>query len=243
MPFFRHGQFFHPALRWLFLAALAAQAHDTIIYDPASAAQYSANGTWTSAAPVTLHALAMARLRRDDLQIELTLADGAAFKLLDADPFVAPADSANASATVSTQHFSQDQALLTQRGANLLVINNNGSPLKVLAVNVEPVTGGEIVFRLTYPPAIPGNLSFHPTYLGKIPTGQKDLLTVMDSSERTLGSTTLSQENPEFSVTVPAPSAGVAPVWRKVAEAIGGVAVVAVLLVLLQKLSHRQQEK
>ena len=109
MPFFlrafdllRHAKFPGRSLAFatggLFLLLLVfgppARAHATLEFHAIPVT--SVNRMFLQAAPATevIHGLAIARLRPDRLEIELTLADSAAYSLLDHDAFTPPTDSA-----------------------------------------------------------------------------------------------------------------------------------------------------
>jgi len=225
-------------LLWGGLGA-AARAHDAISFDPNAPSPYSINGTWGQAAPTTLHGLATAVLRADGLEIDLTMADGAAYKLLD--PTQATTGTANATMDVTADQFAKDEPLLINRARTFFNVANNGVPLSVGSVSVELNTSKNTVFRLLFPPAVPGTLHLEMTYLGQNPPGEKDLLTVLDRSGVTLASASLGPENPTLEVPVPGPEAPRVSLkqWLLL---IPGVLMMVVVLALLSKLRKPQPE-
>ncbi len=180
-----------------------AQAHDTISFDPNAPSKFSLNGSWGQSTPTVLHGLATARLRPDGLEIELTMADGAAYKLLD--PGAVTTGVANATNDVNDTEFAQDEPLLIKRARTFFIATNNGAELAVGSVSIELTAARDTIFRIIFPSPKPGSLRLAMTYLGQIPTGQKDLLTVVDRDGVTLASATLDRENPALEVSLPAP--------------------------------------
>ena len=190
---------------WLGGLFTAAHAHDTIIFDPVEAAKLSINGTWGQSTPIVLHGQATATLRPEGLEIDLTMADGAAYKLLD--PNQTTTGVANATTDVNNVQFSKDEPLLIERARNFFKIANNGAELKVGSVSVELTSARDTIFHLIFPSPSPGTLDLGLTYLGQIPAGEKDLLTVLDGSGTTLGSATLGVDSPSLEVSIPTPGA------------------------------------
>jgi len=181
----------------------AVYAHDTIIFDAKEAAKYSIDGAWGQSTPIVLHGQATAILRPEGLEIALTMADGAAYKLLD--PGQTTAGVANSTTDVNDTQFTQDKPLLIARARTFFKVANNGAELPVGSVNVELTAARDTVFHLIYPNPAPGTLDVGLTYLGQIPAGEKELITVLDHTGTTLGSATLGVDNPSLEVTVPAP--------------------------------------
>ena len=195
-----------PAWRYaLFVGGLftAAHAHDTISFDPSAPSKYSLNGAWGQATPTVLHGLATAILRPDSLEIELKMADGAAYKLLD--PTVATTGTANATVDVNDTQFAKDEPLLIERARTFFNVTSNGATLKAGSVSVELTSARDTVFHLLFPSPSPGPLHLEMTYLGQIPAGQKDLITVLDRGGVTLASATLGADDPSLEVTIPTP--------------------------------------
>jgi hypothetical protein len=226
-------------LRVLLLGGLfsTAQAHDTIIFDAAEAAKFSPNGAWGQSTPTVLHAQATAILRSEGLDIDLTMADGAAYKLLD--PNQVTTGVANATTDVSDAQFEKDKPLLIDRARTFFKLASNGAELKAGSVSVELTSARDTIFHLIFPSPAPGTLHLEITYLGQIPAGAKDLITVLDRNDITLGSATLGANNPSLDVTVSAPGAqaiaGPAKSNQWLFFAAGAITV-ATVLILLSKL-------
>jgi hypothetical protein len=243
-PPFRHlaAQACRCAILWCGLLTVA-QAHDTISFDPNAPSQFSMNGTWGQTTPTALHGFAIATLRPDTLEIDLTMADGAAYKLLD--PSQATTGTANATTDVTADQFAKDEPLFIERARTFFKVTNNGVADNLGSVTVELTTARDIVFHLLFPPVAPGPLHLEMTYLGQIPTGEKDLLTVLDHDGVTLASATLGADNPSLDVTVPVPGAlapGSKPRTNPWPIMVIGGLTVAVVLALLNKLRKPHPE-
>jgi hypothetical protein len=220
------------ALLWCGLFT-AVHAHDTISFDPNAPSPYSLNGAWEQTTPTVLHGLATAVLRADGLEIDLTMADGAAYKLLDSKQVTT--GTANATTDVNAAEFAKDEPLLIERARTFFNVASNGATLPVGSVSAELNSSRNIVFRLLFPPVAPGPLHLAMTYLGQNPTGEKDLLTVLDRSGVTLASASLGAENPSIEVTVPGPAASpVSP--KQWLSLIAGALTIVAVLGLLSKL-------
>jgi hypothetical protein len=231
LPLFRHPA----AQNWrraLLLGGLcaAAHAHDTISFDPNAPSQFSMNGTWEQTTPTPLHGLAMALLRADGLEIDLTMADGAAYKLLG--PNQPTTGTANATTDVNDAQFTRDEPLLIARARTFFKVTNNGADLPLGSVSVELNSSRNTVFHLIYPPAAPGSLQVEMTYLGQNPPGQKDLITVLDRSGVTLASASLGVDNPSLEVTLAEPVAARPSLHQWLILIAGGLTVAVVLALL-----------
>ncbi len=217
-----------PGLITLGLALFAPtlRAHDTLSFDPNAKPEFASNADPTVAppAPVVIQGIASARLRPDDLEIDLTVADGFAYKLLDHDPYQPPvnttgsetanpeADSSSGLPIVHDPHFTRDKQLLSKRGETLFNITSNGAPLAPLAVAVDLTEAQDVVFHITYPHPAPGPLRLEMTYFNLVPAGQKDMVAVMDSADKTIASTSVGADTPYLDVNVPNPNAAPASV-------------------------------
>jgi len=241
------------------LAAGSARAHDNLSFDPNAKPEFGLgpNSMVGTPEPVVIQGMATARLRPTDLEIDLTVADGAAYKLLGADPYQPPAnasasapsaDSSSGLPVVHDPHFDADKPLLVKRGESLFRIENNGQVLNPLAVAVDLTESHDVVFHLTFPRVVPGALRLAFTYFDQIPAGQKDVVTVLDSAERTLATTSVGAKTPFLDVDVPtftekppAPPAAPLPLGKILASLAGIVAGLVALIFLLQRI--RRPEK
>jgi len=222
---------------WLGGLCALAQAHDTIIFDPAEAAKFSLNGTWGQSTPTVLHAQATAVLRPEGLEIDLTMADGAAYKLLD--PGQATTGVANATTDVNEDQFAKDKPLLINRARTFFRVSNNGAELQAGSVDVELTTARDNIFHLIFPSPKPGTLHLEMTYLGQIPAGQKDLLTVLDRNGGTLGSALLGVDSPSLDILYSATSTPIGngqSVAKQWLVFIAGVFTMATVLFVLSRL-------
>jgi len=208
------------------LSAPLARAHDTIEVNLNALPSYSIKGAWTTAgmASVKVHGMATMLLRRDGLEIELTMADTAAYRLLEHDPYVAPANASPAdtgvsvatattvatnvadAATIHDPHFESDQALLNDRAATLFTITSNGATLPPLVSSVSFTGGRDVVFHLTYTRPQIGPLHVAVNYFNQVPAGQRDIVTIMDDTGKTLLSTDVGAEMPFLDAQIPPPT-------------------------------------
>jgi hypothetical protein len=211
---------------------VAALAHDTITVDPNAPSPYSLNGAWGQSSATVLHGFATAALKADGLEIELTMADGAAYKLLD--PGQNTAGTANATSDVDDAEFQKDKALLNARARTFFKVTSNGANLEASSVSVELTSARDTVFRLLFAAPAPGPLHLEMTYLKQIPAGQKDLLTVLDRRGTTLASASLGADNPALDTIVPGEPVHSSqfPIF------IAGLVTAAIVLILLGKLRH-----
>ncbi len=235
------------------LAAASAHAHDMLSFDPNAPPEFpqALNPFAGSPEPVVIQGVAIARLRPHDLEIDLTVADGAAYKLLGADPFQPPvgadtasvtADSSSGLPVVHDPHFDADKLLLVKRGESLFRVETNGQVLDPLAVAVDLTESHDVVFHITYPHVAPGPLRLGFTYFDQIPAGLKDVVTVLDSAEKTLATTRVGAKTPFLDVEVPGPvavlpaPAGSFPLGKTLASLTGIVVGLVALIFLLLRL-------
>jgi len=240
----------------LLLAAAPAGAHDTLSFDPNAPPEFplGPNPVLGSPAAVVIQGMAIARLRPTDFEIDLTVADNAAYKLLDSDPYHPPAtppavaaDSSSGLPMIRDPHFEADKPLLAKRGESLFIINNNGQTLNPLAVAVDLTESQDVVFHLTYPRVAPGALRVFITYFNQVPAGQKDIVTVRDGADKTIAATTVGANTPFLDVDVPgatpaAPAPAKAFSLGKALGIIAGlVAGIAALIFLLKFLRRPER--
>ncbi len=197
------------------LAAGTARAHDTLSFDPNAPPEFplGPNSIAGTPEPVVIQGLAIARLRPTDFEIDLTVADSAAYRLLDPDPYPLPAgppapaavvDSSSGLPVVHDPHFDQDKAALVKRGESLFIINNNGKTLDPLAVAVDLTDAKDVVFHITYPRVAPGSLRVFINYFNQVPAGQKDIVTIIDDPHKPpLATTNVGAKTPYLDVDVP----------------------------------------
>lgn len=210
----RHHSTARYTSRWLaalFLLAGVAQGHSTITIDQTPASFLTGlKGDGQNAGPIIAHSLAVVRLRDDRTEIDVTIADSAAYQLLEHDPYVAPPAPAAASGNLTggiDPHFTQDQPLLTQRGATLYALSSSGTALPPPTVNVELTKTQDIIFHLTYPHLAPGPLRLEALYTSQVPTGQAILAQVLDQNRSVIAYAVLNKDNPALDTTVPVPGA------------------------------------
>jgi hypothetical protein len=226
------------------LLAPALCAHDVLSFDPNAKPEFAMSPSEAMnapPAPVDIQGMASVRLRPDDLEIDLTVADGAAYRLLDHDPYQPPATTSVISAPEPTAdessglpivhdpHFDADKQLLSRRAESLFTITSNGAKLALLDAAVDLTESHDVVFHLTYPRAAPGPLRLEMTYFNQVPAGQKDVVTVLDAAEKTIASTNTSADTPYLDVVVPQ-AATAAPPVAALAPAAGGKSLPSLIL-------------
>jgi hypothetical protein len=208
---------------WIVGAVLCATnmyAHDTLSFDPNAKPEFAMNpDTLIGAAPPkqVIQGSASVRLRPTDMEIDLTVSDTGAYRLLDHDPYQPPSIPKGTAATtpavndssglpiVRDPHFDADKSLLTKRGETLFIITSNGAKLAPLAVAVDLSESLDVTFHITYPKPLPGPLHLEMTYFNQVPAGQKDIVAVLDAAEKTITSTNMDAAMPYLDVTVPTP--------------------------------------
>ena len=218
------AQFLGVAAAAFLLIAPDLRAHDTLSFDPNAKPEFAMNANsviGAPAAPALIHGLVSARLRPDNLEIDLTVADGAAYKLLDPDPYqpsiIAGASSLTGSEnfssapSVADPHFEQDKPPLTRRAESLFIVTSNGAKLTPLATAVRLTETHDVVFHLTYPHPQPGSLHLALTYFNQVPEGQKVLLTVLNAADKTIASASVGATAPYLDVDLPGPLAATLP--------------------------------
>jgi hypothetical protein len=221
----------------LALGAPVLRAHDIISFDPNAKPEFASNADSLIGAPPTqivIQGMASVRLRPDDLEIDLRVADGFAYKLLDHDPYQPRVnttgdetlnpntDSSSGLPIVHDPHFDQDKLLLGKRGESLFVITSNGGALAPLAVAVDLTESRDVVFHITYPHPAPGPLRLEMTYFNLVPAGQKDGVTVMDAADNSIASSSVDASSPYLDVDVPKPGVVNAPAATPPPAAKGG---------------------
>ncbi len=174
-----------------------------------------------TAGPLLAHSVATVRLRADNVQIDVTMADTPAYALLAPDPYTPPDPAASNAADL---HFQHDQPLLQQLAAKLFALSNNGAPLGLLSATVELTPTQDILFHLAYPRAIPGQLQLQPLYIDRLPPSQRILVEVLDGNHAVLGYSSLGPANPIMDVTLPAPPPPRTFDYRGLLGAVGALA-------------------
>ena len=200
----------------------ALHAHAILSFDPNAKSEFPITRDTVMgapAAPVVIQGMAEVRWRADDLEIDLTVADGAAYALLDHDPYQIPAAADRLPATPSLAdqsselpvihdpHFEADQPLLSQRAESLFTVTSNGQKLTLLDASVRLTAAQDVVFHLTYPRPAPGLLHMEIMYFNQVPTGQKVLVSVVDPAQKTIAAATIGADAPYLEVNVPGPAA------------------------------------
>jgi len=230
---------FNYLLFWAILFLPLARAHDTVVYDTVPG--FSIGGAGNITGPSTLLATVTVRLRPKNLEVDLTMADAAAYGQLAGDPYQPPATTPPTAANpgpagFSDQHFKQDQALLAQRGGTLLTLTSNGAPFEPLADTVEITSSQDIVFHLIYPPTPSGPVHLQTNFLDPKYPDKKVLVTVMDHAGNTsmLWSMNASIPSVDIETTAPVAPAAVAPPHRWLGVVAGVAASLAVLWLMFK---------
>ena len=139
----------------------------------------------------------IAVLRADHLELGITMAQSTALRLVD------PQMKGGA---ISFENFASHRARLEQEAAVLCILTAGRKPLTARKIEVELTEENDVTFRIAYPRPPPGRLHFHAACLKKLGAGYGGILDASDTSGNHLGWEQLSFENPNFEVTVPAPS-------------------------------------
>jgi hypothetical protein len=139
----------------------------------------------------------IAVLRADHLELGVTMAQSTALRLID------PQMKAGA---ITTENFALHRPRLEQEAARLCILTADRKPLATRKIEVELTDENDIAFRIAYPRPAPGRLHFHAACLKKLGAGYGGILDASESSGHHLGWEQLSSENPNFEVTIPAPS-------------------------------------
>lgn len=217
------------------LLVSAVRGHSTVALDQNTASLLSGLGNQgdPTAGPLLAHSVATVRLRADDLQMDITAADSAAYALLEAD--------LEPSTEATELHFERDQPRLIQRAAELFTLTNNGKPLQPLAAAVELTSTQDIIFHLTYPHVTPGPFRLQANYVDKIPPSERILVEVLDGNRSVLAYSSLGPGNPAMDVALPAPSQTPpqAVNYGEVFGLIGAMAAAAGLFFLIGKLRRQ----
>ncbi len=203
-------------LGWAVLFIPTANAHNTVVYDTVPG--FAIGGAGNISGPFSLLAMVTVRLRSQNLEIDLTMADAAAYGLLANDPYnaaVSPPQSSAATTPLASNvsqpefsdpHFMQDHSLLAQRGVTLLTLTSNGAPLVPLLTTVEMTTSQDVVFHLTYPPVSRGQLHLLLKCFDQSTADKKALINVMDATGHSLSLSSVDANTPAFDFDASPPS-------------------------------------
>lgn len=133
-------------------------------------------------------------VRRDRLEVTLTLARAAALRLLPDAAKLAP---------ITPENFSDYTARLREAAPGLFEITAANKPLKLDSVEVKISGDADITFHLTYPPVRQGPLRFVVQYLFQQVDGHTGTLVVNDHHGKDLGWSPVSVDQPVFELKLP----------------------------------------
>lgn len=134
-------------------------------------------------------------VRPDSLEINFTLAQGTALRLIDPEAHIRG---------ITLENFPTYRARFEKEGAALCIVTSIRTPLVVRKVEVEFTEENDIAFKVIYPRPPPGRLHFHGAFLKKLGEGYGGIIEINDAAGLNLGWEQLSAENPNFEITVPA---------------------------------------
>lgn len=224
----------------------SAHGHSTIIIDQNTTSFLTninkINGT--NGGPLIVHSLVTVRLRSEDTQVDLTVADTAAYQLLDHDAYL-PADGVRTTINPSPSsdpHFNLDQAELGQLAPNLFSFTNNQQVMQPRSVVLELTSTQDVIFHFTYPPMAFGQLQIQAKYADKIPPDQRILVEVLGRERNVLAYAGLGKDNPSMIVSLDLPTPPPPPTISKISQIVsllGGLLAATGAFLLLSKLRHQ----
>ena len=139
----------------------------------------------------------IAVLRPDQLELGVTMALATAVRLINPDDKARP---------IEGDLMGSLGPRLEREGAALCIFTSNGKPLAPRSVQVELTEENDIAFKIVYPRPAPGRLHLHSACLKKLGQGFGGIFEASDTAGNHLGWEQLSFENPNFEITIPAPS-------------------------------------
>jgi hypothetical protein len=139
----------------------------------------------------------IAVLRADHLELGITMAQSTALRLID------PQMKARA---ITFENFGAHRERLEQEAARLCILTHDRKPLAPRKIDVELTEENDIAFKVIYPRPPPGPLHCHAAMLKKLGQGYGGLFDASEPNGRNLGWEQLSFENPNFEITIPAPT-------------------------------------
>ena len=140
---------------------------------------------------------AMAVLRSDHLELGVTMAQSTALRLIDPQ---------GVGGVISFENFATHRDRLLAEARKLYVLTAARRPLPPEKVAVELTDENDVVFTLRYARPAAGPLHFHAALLKKLGAGYGGILDVSQPGGAHLGWEQLSFENPNFEISLPAPS-------------------------------------
>jgi hypothetical protein len=163
---------------WRLLAALALAAAPLRAHDPYE--------SWSNVS-----------LRADVLEVNLTMAQATALRLLEPPPAVR---------AITPENFAQLEPALTRVATRLFVIARGraGTPLTLRSATVTFTDENDVVFALRYPRPPAGPLRFHAAFVLRLGEGYGGIIEAADADGRQLGWEQLSPSAPNLDVTIEA---------------------------------------
>ena len=135
----------------------------------------------------------LATIRDDDLELNMTMAQSTALKLIDPQ---------NKIAGLTIENFSKHSDRLIEAGRGMFVVTSLKGALVVRRVTVELTEENDVSFKIFYPRPAPGRVHFHAAFLKKLGDGYGGIIDSTDAEGRQLGWEQISWENPNLEITV-----------------------------------------
>ena len=138
----------------------------------------------------------LATIRADDLELNMTMAQVTALRLIDPKATIAG---------LTAENFPKYRDRLAAEARTMYVVTSVKTPLTVRRVTVELTEENDVSFHIIYPRPALGRLHFHAAFLKKLGDGYGGILDTTDTEDRQLGWEQISWENPNLEITVLAP--------------------------------------
>ena len=135
----------------------------------------------------------LATVRDGELELNMTMAQSTAIRLIDSTGIVAG---------LSVENFPKFRERFATEARTMWVVTSLKAPLVVRKVIVELTEENDISIRIFYPRPALGRLHFHAAFLKKLGEGYGGILDTADTEGRQLGWEQISWENPNLEVTV-----------------------------------------
>jgi len=140
----------------------------------------------------------LATVRADHLELNMTMSQLTALKLIDPQSRIAG---------LTIENFPQYRDQLADAGRAMFVVTSLKSPLIARSVVVELTDENDVSFKIYYPRPANGRLHLHAAFLKGLGVGYGGILDSTDTENRPLGWAQISWENPNLEITVLPPGA------------------------------------
>jgi hypothetical protein len=136
-------------------------------------------------------------VRPDSLELNMTMAQATALRLIDPEVKIAG---------LTPENFPQHRPRLEREAAGLFILTIGRTPLKPRTVEVELTDELDVAFKRMYPRPPPGRMHIHAALMDKLGQGYSTILEVSDTAGHHLGWDQITIENPNLEVVVPPPA-------------------------------------